>query len=92
MIPPNLFQAEEARKEGNECMKAGKHIEAMLHYTTAIKHDPRNHEYYSNRSVALLKVEQYYHSRMDACKAIELKPDWPKVYSFYMVHMFHCTK
>ena len=61
-------------------MKAGKHFEAMIHYTNAIKHDPGNHEYYSNRSLALLKVDQYYHARLDAIKTIELKPDWPKVW------------
>ena len=73
------FQAEESRKLGNDAMKSGKHFEAMIHYTHAIKNDPRNHEYYSNRSLALLKVDQYYHARLDAIKAIELKPDWPKV-------------
>ncbi len=74
-----IRQAEEARKQGNEAMKAGKHLEAVIYYTTAIKHDPRNHEYYSNRSFALLKSDQFFHARNDALKAIELKPDWPKV-------------
>ena len=78
-VPFSSFQAEEARKLGNDAMKSGKHFEAMIHYTHAIKNDPRNHEYYSNRSLALLKVDQYYHARLDAIKAIELKPDWPKV-------------
>lgn len=85
------MQAEEARKQGNEAMKAGKHFEAMIHYTNAIKHDPRNHEYYSNRSLALLKVDQFYHARKDAIKAIELQPDWPKV-NIVGVTVIHASK
>lgn len=51
----------------------------MLHYTHAIKIEPRNHTLYSNRSLAFLRMDQYYHAMEDAYKVIELKPDWPKV-------------
>ena len=60
-------------------MKDGKHIEAMLNYTHAIKIQPNNHEFYSNRSLAFLKLEQHYHAREDSLKVIQLNPTWPKV-------------
>ena len=34
---------------GNEFFSAKKYDEAILHYTTAIKEDPENAVYYSNR-------------------------------------------
>lgn len=73
-------EAEEAKKKGNDCIKEKKYIEAMLHYTHAIKIEPRNHTLYSNRSLAFLRMDQYYHAMEDAYKVIELKPDWPKGY------------
>lgn len=80
------MQAEEARKQGNEAMKNGKHFEAIIHYTNAIKADHRNPEFYSNRSLALLKVDQFYHARLDAVKTIELKPEWPKAREYLFGH------
>ena len=51
----------------------------MLHYTQAIKAEPRNHLLYSNRSLAFLKIDQHYHALEDAKKVVQLMPDWPKV-------------
>jgi hypothetical protein len=45
------LQAEEAKKQGNECMKADKFFEAVLHYTKAIKIESDNPPFYSNRQV-----------------------------------------
>lgn len=64
-------------------MKRDKFIEAMLHYSRAVKIDPNNATYYSNRSLALLKLEQYYHAWDDAKKAIELMPNWAKVFRLF---------
>jgi len=74
-------QAEEdCHKLGNEAVKAEKYIEAMIHYTRAIKVDPRNHALYSNRSLAFLKMSQFYHALKDAKECIRLQPHWAKGY------------
>lgn len=64
---------------GNQCIKDGKAIEAIFHYTHAIKLDPKNYSLHSNRSLAFLKSEQYYYALEDAKETIRLKPDWAKV-------------
>ncbi|XP_060594101.1 stress-induced-phosphoprotein 1-like [Ruditapes philippinarum] len=73
-------QAEELRQLGNECVKRGDYSEAVLHYSHAIKQDPNNHFIYSNRSLAFLKLQQYYLAEQDAVHAIKLQPKWPKGY------------
>lgn len=54
-------------------------MEAVLHYTHAIKLDPKNYSLYSNRSLAFLKSQQYFYALEDAKETIKLKPDWAKV-------------
>ena len=60
-------------------MKQDKFIEALLHYTKAIKLESEDATLYSNRSLAFLKAQQFFHAREDADKVIELKPSWTKV-------------
>lgn len=73
-------QSEDCREKGNQCMKEEKYIEAMLHYTHGIKRDPRNAYLYSNRSLALLRMQQYYYALQDAETTIRLMPKWTKGY------------
>ncbi len=61
-------------------MKEEKYIEAMLHYTHAIKMESCNPLLYSNRSVAFRKMKQYYLALEDAKMAIKRMPKWPKVH------------
>ena len=63
-------------------MKEGKHTEAVIHYTEAVKHEPNSAILYSNRSLAFLKIDQLYFALEDAEKAIKLEPSWPKVCVF----------
>ena len=74
-----MLQAEEAKKLGNECAKAEKYLEALLHYSQAIQLAPKNATLYSNRALMLLKVQQYYNGMQDALMAIKLMPNWEKV-------------
>ncbi|CAH2087096.1 unnamed protein product [Euphydryas editha] len=71
---------EELKNKGNECVKDGKFIEAVLHYTQAIKMDPNNYVLYSNRSLAFLKLDQHYLSLQDANETVRLQPQWAKGY------------
>lgn len=74
--------ANDHKERGNECIKAENFTEAILHYSFAIKLDPNEATFYSNRSVAFLKLNQLYYANEDADKTIQLKPDWAKVIYF----------
>lgn len=71
--------ANDHKERGNECIKTGNFSEAILHYSFAIKLNPNEATFYSNRSLAFLKLKQLYYANEDADKAIQLKPDWAKV-------------
>ncbi|XP_023951771.1 uncharacterized protein LOC112055796 [Bicyclus anynana] len=74
------ISVEELRVKGNDCVKDGKFIEAVLHYTQALKMDPNNYVLYSNRSFAFLKLDQHYLSLQDANETVRLQPQWAKGY------------
>lgn len=71
--------ANDLKEQGNKCVRAGNHSEAVLHYSFAIKLSPNDPLLYSNRSLAFLKLNQLYYANEDAEKTIQLKPDWAKV-------------
>lgn len=71
--------ANDHKERGNECIRKGNFSEAILHYSFAIKLNPNEATFYSNRSLAFLKLKQLYYANEDAEKAIQLKPDWAKV-------------
>uniref|UniRef100_A0A669QT73 Uncharacterized protein n=1 Tax=Phasianus colchicus TaxID=9054 RepID=A0A669QT73_PHACC len=54
-------------------------VAAVRHYTAAIALDANNHVLYSNRSAAYAKQGDYSRALADACRTIELRPDWAKV-------------
>ncbi|KYM92356.1 Heat shock protein STI [Atta colombica] len=57
-----------------------KYQKAMIHYSQAIKLDPKNYSLYSNRSFTFLMLERYRDALNDALITIRLKPDWSKGY------------
>lgn len=71
--------ANDHKERGNAAIKLGNFKEAILHYTTAIKLNPNEATFYSNRSLAFLKLKQLYYANDDADKSIQFKPDWAKV-------------
>lgn len=77
--------ANDHKERGNEAIKSGKFTEAILHYSFAIKLNPNEATFYSNRSLAFLKLKQLYYANDDAEKAIQLKPDWAKVICFFLL-------
>ncbi|KAK7081644.1 hypothetical protein SK128_015126, partial [Halocaridina rubra] len=76
----NAEKVTELRERGNECVRAGNHAEAVLHYSHAIKLDSRSPQLYSNRSLAFLKLQQYFYALEDAKETIRLDPNWAKGY------------
>ncbi|KAF4132062.1 DnaJ domain [Phytophthora infestans] len=75
-------QAEAFKGEGNKLLADKQFSDAVEMYTRAIKLDPENAVYYSNRSAAYLAMGDARGKALkDAEKCIELKPDWWKGYS-----------
>jgi tetratricopeptide (TPR) repeat protein len=74
--------AEQHKQKGNECFDRQNFEEALYHYTEAIKLDPNNHIYYSNRSSCYYHLKNYECALKDAYKSFELCPSWSKVVPF----------
>ncbi|XP_048765669.1 hsp70-Hsp90 organising protein-like isoform X2 [Ostrea edulis] len=73
-------EVESLKNQGNECIRKENFAEATIHYTHAIQKDAKNHLLYSNRSLAFLKLQQYYYALEDAKETIKLQPYWAKGY------------
>lgn len=67
-------RALEAKEKGNERFKAGDFIGSLAHYSDAVKRDPKNPVFYSNRAAAYMKVMDFGRAMDDTAKAIELDP------------------
>ena len=76
----NVKKAEELRIKGNKCMSDKNYAEALLHYTHGIKLDSTSIKMYANRSLAFLRLQQYYYAIEDAKQTIDLDPNWFKGY------------
>ncbi|XP_072840329.1 stress-induced-phosphoprotein 1 [Pogona vitticeps] len=76
-----MEKVNELKEKGNKALSSGNTAEAIKHYSEAIKLDSNNHVLYSNRSAAYAKKGEYLKALEDACKTIELKPEWGKGYS-----------
>lgn len=68
------------KDQGNAHFKAGEHLKAAAAYTKAIKAEPDNHVYYSNRSQAFLKLSKIAKAIEDADQCISLAPSFVKGY------------
>ena len=71
---------DEAKEQGNAHFKAKEYLKAAASYTKAIKAEPENHVYYSNRSQAFLKLSKVGKALEDADKCISLAPSFVKGY------------
>ncbi|NXK43345.1 STIP1 protein, partial [Piprites chloris] len=74
-------QAQELKERGNRALAAGDVGAAVGHYSAAIARDPNNHVLFSNRSAAYARLGDYSRALADACRTLELRPDWAKGYS-----------
>ncbi|XP_068280654.1 stress-induced-phosphoprotein 1 [Nyctibius grandis] len=76
-----MEEAQELKERGNRALAAGDVGGAVRHYTAAIALDGRNHVLFSNRSAAYARQGDYPRALADACRTLELRPDWAKGYS-----------
>ncbi|CAJ1328321.1 unnamed protein product [Effrenium voratum] len=74
-------KAAEAKAKGNAEFQAKNYKEAIKHFTEAIKHDPSDHVFFSNRSACYASLEQYDKALEDGTECVRLKPDWAKGYT-----------
>jgi len=72
------MSAESFKLKGNEYFKQGDYEKAIENYTYATEMDPRNHIYFTNRSLCYSSMKNWAKSLRDADKAIALKSDWEK--------------
>lgn len=75
-----VAEAATLKAKGNALFRDSKFLEAIVEYTAAIDLDPRNPVIYSNRSLAFLRLEQYFYALKDADTSIHLNPEWSKGY------------
>lgn len=75
-----LSEARLAKERGNEAFRRGAFKEAVDHYTEAIRCDPADHIFFSNRSACQVSLGNYEQALQDASRCVELKPSWPKGY------------
>ena len=76
-------EAEEFKKKGNEALSKKDYTKAMDFYTQAVKIDPWDAVYHSNRSAAFYAVERYRDAVADAYIATEMDPKYAKAWSRY---------
>ncbi|XP_027487078.1 stress-induced-phosphoprotein 1-like [Corapipo altera] len=76
-----MEEAQELKERGNRALAAGDVGAAVGHYSAAIARDPNNHVLFSNRSAAYARLGDYTRALADACRTLELRPDWAKGYS-----------
>jgi stress-induced-phosphoprotein 1 len=69
--PPLVTDAETEKELGNDCFKTNDFEGALFHYNNAIKVDPNNLVYYSNKSTALIKLKRFEDAFEAALLAIE---------------------
>lgn len=72
--------AAEHKAKGNTEFKAGNWADAITHFTNAIKEDPNDHVFYSNRSGCYVNMKQGSEALADAKTCVEKNPTWAKGY------------
>ncbi len=68
------------KDEGNKAFASKNYLQAAKYYTEAIKLDPKNHIFYSNRSASLFQLSQFEEALADANECIKLSPNFAKGY------------
>mmetsp|Transcript_11413 Transcript_11413/g.17124 ORF Transcript_11413/g.17124 Transcript_11413/m.17124 type:complete len:259 (-) Transcript_11413:140-916(-) len=75
-----MSSAADYKELGNKAFTAKEFDEAIKHYSNAIKLDPNNHVFFSNRSASYASKKQYTEAINDAKQCIKLEPSFIKGY------------
>lgn len=71
----------EHKEKGNTLFREGNFPAAIKEFDEAIKRDPTNASYYSNRSFAYIKLMEPVRAKEDAEKALSIDPNFVKAYA-----------
>jgi len=82
----------ECKERAIECFNEQNYKGAVDLLKKAIKLDPDNHIFYSNRAAAFMALEQYDKALGDAEDCIRLQPTWAKGYSRKGAALFRMDK
>lgn len=80
--------AEEKKELGNQAFENKDYPGAISYYTEAIRYNPKNHIYYSNRSACYIALEQWAEAAADAKHCLKLCPQFLKAYFRLSVAQF----
>jgi len=72
--------AEEANKLGNEAFKSHQYPDAVKHYSEALKRNPDDPKFYSNRAAAYTKLMAYAEALKDCEECLRRNPSFVKGY------------
>jgi len=81
LVMSDKEKAQAAKALGNKEFQAKNYAEAITHFSEAIKHDPTDHVFFSNRSACYASLEKYEEALKDGSECVKLKPDWAKGYT-----------
>jgi len=72
--------ADEQKEKADCAFKEGIYRDAIVYYTRALRHTPRNERLLSNRSAAYCKISKYQLALDDVNLAMDIAPGWPKLH------------
>lgn len=79
--PVDKVEAERQKALGNEFIAANKPEQAVECYDKAIKLDPSNHIYFSNRAAAYSMMGEHFKALEDAKQSCSLNPSYSKAFN-----------
>jgi len=74
----NKKKAAEAKDKGNKFFLAKQYPQAIEWYSKAIKYDPQDSAFYSNRCAAYMGMNKFEEALADSEQCIVLQPNWVK--------------
>ncbi|KAJ1954935.1 RNA polymerase II-associated protein 3 [Dipsacomyces acuminosporus] len=85
-------KAEELKAQGNSAFTRGDYASAVAQYSKAIDADRTNSVYFTNRAMALIKLERYGEAAEDCTQALRLSPNSVKALWRRGTAHFHLNK